>query len=179
MRIAALGCALLAAACGSSEPMSDWEKKNPDLLATPETAALPKPPPPPRKENLIEFYVAPTATFRYYIDAASLSVFYKQKEIRYVLVARSPSGVENVTYEAVRCNNQHRMLATGNPDGSWNLRASDWQEIPRRTATVPAVLRGQFFCPHNDPIQSVAEGVNALRLGAHPVVRVEQRNLGM
>ena len=178
MRTAALGCALLAAACGSTEPMSEWEKKNPEQLDTPQTA-LAKPPPPPRKENLIEFYVAPTATFRYYIDAASLSVFYKQKEIRYILVARSPSGVENVSYEAVRCTNQHRLLAIGNPDGSWNLRSGDWQEIARRTATAPAVLRGQFFCPHNDPIQSVAEGVNALRQGAHPVVRVEQRNMGL
>src|SRR5262245_46633610 len=158
--------------------MSDWERNNPDLIGSVQTEALPKPPAAPRKENLIEFYVAPTSTFRYYIDAASLSVFYKQKEIRYVLVARSPSGVENVSYEALRCTNQHRILAAGTPDGGWNVRPGEWQEIPRRTATVPAVLRSQFFCPHNDPIQSVAEGVNALRLGAHPVVYVEQKNRG-
>jgi CNP1-like family protein len=175
--VAALGVLLGVAACSMSEPTSDWERRNPDLAVMP-TEALPKPPPAPRRENLIEFYVAPTATFRYFVDAASLATFYKQKEVRYVMVARSPDGVDNVTYEALRCPNEHRILATGNSDGSWNVRRGDWQEIPRRTATAPAILRAQFFCPHNDPIQSQAEGVNALRLGAHPLVYVEQRPAG-
>jgi hypothetical protein len=40
---------------------------------------------------------------------------------------------------------------------------------------VPHVLARQFFCPHRDSIQSVAEGVNALKNGVHPLVYVEQR----
>ena len=174
---AALLCAALAAACSSAgEPMSDWERRHPELLGTPASTALPVPPAMPRKENLIEFYVGPTASFRYFIDAASLSVFYKQKEVRYVLVARSPSGVENVSFEAIRCPDMHRTFAVGDAGGKWSVRPSDWQAIQSRTALGwPSVLARQFFCPHRDPIQSAAEGVNALRLGAHPLVYVEQR----
>jgi len=174
---AALLCAALAAACSSAgEPMSDWERRHPELLGTPASTALPVPPAMPRKENLIEFYVSPTATFRYFVDGSSLAVFYKQREVRYVLLARSPSGVENVSYEAIRCADQHRVYAVADAGGKWSMRPSGWQPIPRNTETGwPSVLARQFFCPHRDPIQSVAEGVNALRLGAHPLVYVEQR----
>jgi hypothetical protein len=178
MRRAAAAAALaLAAACESGpQQMSDWERKNPELLATQESAATPKPPPAPRKENLIEFYVGPTATFRYFIDAASLSVFYKQKEIRYVVIARSPSGVDNVSYEALRCTGEHRTIAVGQSDGAWRERAGDWMPVRPGTGWASVLMR-QFFCPHNDPIQSVREGVEALRLGAHPLVYVETRPL--
>jgi hypothetical protein len=175
---AALFCAALAA-CSSTDPISDWERRHPDLAGTAESKAMPAPSAMPRKENLIEFYVGPTATFRYFIDAASLSVFYKQKEVRYVLVARSPSGVENISYEAIRCPDMHRILAVGDASGKWNMRPSEWQAIEVRTSRGwPSVLSSQFFCPHRDPIQSVAEGVNALRMGAHPAVYVEQNNRG-
>jgi len=177
---AALLCAAALAACSSAEPMSDWERRNPAQLGTAQTAQLPEPPAPPRKENLIEFYVGPTASFRYFIDAASLSVFYKQKEIRYVLVARSPSGVENVSFEAIRCPDAYRIFAVGDGSGKWTERAGEWQPIQSRTGLGwPSVLARQFFCPHRDPIQSVAEGVDALRRGAHPAVYVEQHNRGL
>jgi hypothetical protein len=177
---AALAGAALLAACGSGpQQVSDWERRNPELLATPETAAVPAPPAMPRKENLIEFYVGPTATFRYFIDGSSLGVLYEQREVRYVLLARSPSGVENVSFEAIRCPDMHRVYAVAEAGGKWSVRPSEWQAIQSRTALGwPSVLARQFFCPHRDPIQSVAEGLNALRLGAHPAVYVEQFNRG-
>jgi hypothetical protein len=178
---AALAAAVLLAACSSSnqQGISDWERSHPEAVATAEPAAAPTPPPMPRKENLIEFYVSPTATFHYFIDGTSLQVFYKQREIRYVLVARSPSGVENVSFEAIRCPDAHRIYALGTDDGKWGGRSTDWQEIQKNTARGwPYVLARQFFCPHRDPIQSVAEGVNALRSGSHPQVYVEPRPVG-
>jgi hypothetical protein len=176
-RLAALAGAALLAACGSSGPQqqSDWERQHPELLATPETAKAPVLPAPPRAENLIEFYLAPTATFRYYIDSASLTALYRQKEVRYVLVARSPNGVENVSYEAIRCTGQHRVIATGNADRSWNARPTEWRDIPRQTdLSTPSLLKRWYFCPHNDPIQSSAEGVDALRRGGHPMVYLKE-----
>lgn len=178
MRAAAVLCAALAA-CSSTQPMSDWERNHPEQLGTVQTERLPAPPALPRKENLIEFYVSPTATFRYFIDAASLSVLYKQKEVRYVLVARSPSGAENVSFEAIRCPDMHRIYAVGDASGKWSVRPGEWQEIQRRTGLGwPSVLAREYFCPHRDPLQSAAEGVEALRLGGHPLVRTEQKNLG-
>jgi len=172
-RLAAPAVVALLAACGSSGPQqqSDWERQHPELLATPETAKAPTPPPPPRAENLIEFYLAPTATFRYFIDSASLTALYQQKEVRYVLVARSPNGVDNVSYEAIRCTGQHRVIATANADRSWNARGTEWRDIPRQSdLSPPSLLKRWYFCPHNDPIQSSAEGVDALRRGGHPMV---------
>jgi CNP1-like family protein len=174
---AAVLCTALAA-CGSGQQVSDWERRNPELVGGREAAPAPTPPPMPRKENLIEFYVGPQATFRYYIDAASLSALYKQKEVRYLLVARSPSGVENLSYEAIRCPDMHRIYAVGDAD-KWSVRPSEWQDIQRRTGLgVPGVLAREYFCPHRDPLQSAAEGVDALRRGGHPLVYTEPRSLG-
>ena len=170
MRVAALLLAALAA-CSSTQPMSDWERANRDLLAPPEATTTPTPPPYPRRDNLIEFYVGPTTSFRYFIDSASLNTLWKQGEIRYVLVARSPSGVDNVSFEALRCAGQSRIFATGNTDGTWSVRPTEWRDLPRQSDTMAAArLRRQFFCPHNDPIQSNAEGIDALRRGGHPMV---------
>ncbi|HEX6690640.1 MAG TPA: CNP1-like family protein [Burkholderiales bacterium] len=175
-RAAALLAAAALAACGATQEVSDWERANPEKLdsaATSPTAV--NPPPLPRAENLTEIYISATATFRYFVDRSSLAVNYKQREIRYVLLARSPSGVENVSYEAIKCPSLHRIYAVGS-DGKWVMRGLDWQPIMRSTAvTVPHVLARQFFCPHRDSIQSVAEGVNALKNGVHPLVYVEQR----
>jgi hypothetical protein len=176
---AALACAALLAACSSaSEPMSDWERNNRERLAPAQTAAAIAPPAYPRDQNLIEYYQSATATMRYYIDAASIDALWKQGEVRYTLVARSPSGARNVSFEALRCASPgtYRVIATGNSDGSWNTRSGEWREIVRRAdLEAQSTLKRQFFCPHNDPIQSSAEGVDALRRGAHPLVYVEQQ----
>ena len=176
-RAAALLAAAALGACGETAQVSDWERNHPELLATPASIAAPPPQPPayPRRENLVEFYVSPTETFKYFIDASTLGVEYKQREVRFTQVARSPSGVENVTFEAIKCPDLHRIYAVGS-DGRWSQRGSDWREMPRTTGVTPQrVLSRQFFCPHRDTIQSAAEGADALRRGAHPLVYVEQR----
>jgi hypothetical protein len=175
---AAVLCAALAA-CSSSEPVSDWERRNPELAGARDSAPPPAPPAMPRNVNLIEFYIGPASSLRYFIDAASLSVLYKQKEVRYVLVARSPSGAENVSFEAIRCPDMHRIYAVGDASGRWSVRPGEWREIQRRTGLgSPGVLAREYFCPHRDALQSAAEGVEALRQGGHPLVRTEQKNMG-
>jgi len=170
------GAALLGACSSATEPMSDWERNNRELLAPAQAAAAITPPAAPRDPNLIEFYQSATATMRYYVDAASVTALWKQGEVRYVLVARSPSGASNVSFEAIRCAGTYRVMATGNADGTWNTRSGEWREIVRRAdLEAQSTLKRQFFCPHNDPIQSSAEGVDALRRGAHPLVYVETR----
>jgi len=171
-RAAALACAALAGACSSAgTPMSDWERNNRELLAPSQPAAAITPPAYPRDENLIAFYQSAVATMRYYVDAASVQALHKQGEVRYVLVVRSPSGASNVSYESIRCAGTYRVIATGNSNGTWNTRAGEWREIVRRAdLEAQSTLKRQFFCPHNDPIQSSAEGVDALRKGGHPMV---------
>jgi hypothetical protein len=179
LRRVALFAAALAAGCSSGprQEMSDWEKQHPEAVARAEAQPdAPTPPPFPRKENLIEFYLSATATFRYFIDAASLQALYDKREIRYVLIARSPSGVDNVSFEALRCPDIFRIYAVGGGDGKWTTRAGDWQPTERRSDRgVQSTLAREFFCPHRDPIQSAAEGVNALRNGSHPQVYDDPR----
>ncbi|MFY9316966.1 MAG: CNP1-like family protein [Burkholderiales bacterium] len=122
----------------------------------------------PKNENLIEFQVANTSSFRFYIDAASLSLS-PERIVRYTLIARSASGVANVSYEGMRCpENQYRIYAYGQ-DGRWVRQRSDWRAIePKPTQRWHQELSTNYFCLARGTILSVEEGLDALRRGGHP-----------
>jgi hypothetical protein len=131
---------------------------------------VPKLPPYPAADDLIEFVVSAADTFRFFIDRKSISVE-QGGVVRYTVVARSPAGAETVNYEGIRCKpGLYRVYATGRNDRTWNLRASaEWREIPLKVANRwYQSLRREFFCPQNTPIFDAAEGVDALRRGGHP-----------
>src|SRR4051812_48984981 len=174
----ALLLVVLLAGCGTrSEPLSDWERANAERLreGPEEQVALP---PYPRDANLREIYVSATTDFKYFVDPSTLSVAPKERIVRYVLVARSPSGVDNVSYEAIRCPDQYRVLAVGAGKEKWGGRSGDWRPIQRGSAlSWQYALARNYFCPHRDPIRSKDEGVYALEHGVHPAVQV-QRPMG-
>ena len=169
----------LLAGCGtpSSAPdaKSDWEKAHEaQLAANQKTAAAGIVPTPPNgRGELIEFSVAATAQseFRFFVDASTLSVD-NEGIVRYVLVARSPSGVENVSFEGMRCvTNEYRIYALGR-DGAWVGRPTDWRPIdPKTVSRWHNELARNYFCPQREPIGSAKEGVVALRQGGHPLTR--------
>lgn len=171
---------LLLAGCSGAQqqPMSDWERKNQERLGLtlPEDrAAIP---PYPKKEDLVEIYVSATTDFKYFVDASTLSVAPRERTVRYVLVARSANGVDNVTFEAIRCPDQYRVLAVGEGEGKWGGRQGDWRDIQRGSGrSWQYALARNYFCPHRDPIHSKDEGVYALEHGSHPAVEV-QRSMG-
>lgn len=122
--------------------------------------------------DLVEFEVSAATSFRFFIDARSLSVG-KDGVVRYALVARSSSGAETVTYEGIRCSAAtHRIFALGrSADRSWSRsRVSDWRPIRSKTVNrhVQALWQ-EYFCPQTVPISSREEGVEALRRGEHPL----------
>ena len=86
-------------------------------------------PPFPKEENLVEFYVGPTARFRVYVDAASFSV--NGDEVRFAHVVRTSGGATNVSYDGMRCSQYQRAIyASGRPDKTWaRARNSDWRLI--------------------------------------------------
>jgi CNP1-like family protein len=154
----------------ASGAKSDWEREQERREFTDGEVALPAP---PAKDGLIEFFVSSASTFRFYIDAKSLSVG-QDGVVRYTLVARSPSGAETVTHEGMRCSGQqalYRVYAFGN-DGKWSRNpGTDWKTVePKSVQRWHNALRGNFFCPARYPIQSAAEGLDALRRGGHPDV---------
>lgn len=164
--VLALGWAIPAAA--QFVPKSDWEEAQ-EQRDWRESDV--KPPAWPKREALIEFFVSGASSFRFFVDPASLSVA-ADGVVRYTLVARSGSGVENVSYEGIRCAaGMYKVFAFGN-DGQWRPIQSDWKLIePRAVQRWHNVLRSDIFCPHRQPIRSTAEGVDALRRGVHPLVK--------
>ncbi|MBV8031479.1 MAG: hypothetical protein JO035_08230 [Betaproteobacteria bacterium] len=127
---------------------------------------MPAAPAYPRNENLIKFFVTSASEFQYFIDRASIvpdGAF-----VRYVLVARSPSGADNVSFEMMNCHEpEYRSLARGAAEGKWVERPTPWRKIDG-TQRGQLVLYRDFFCPNGVPVHTVAEAVNALQRGGHP-----------
>jgi hypothetical protein len=151
----------------TSSGRSVWEEEQEKLGWKEADVRLP---PYPGESGLIEFPVSSDATFRFFIDPASLSVA-DDGVVRYTLVARSPSGVSNITYEGIRCSNKsYRVFAQG-AGGRWTPRDGEWREIQARTIQRwHNVLYFEFLCPRNRAIETAAEGVDALRRGGHPML---------
>jgi len=160
--------ALLAAGCGTRPvEQSEWERENRRAAPAEAQVELPAYPVPAR---LIEFEKSHAADFRYFIDPETLSVD-KEGVVRYVLVARSPSGVQNVTYEGLRCETaEYRFYAFGRADGSWSRARSDWRSL-QQSQPLQRVLYADYFCPQKVAILNAGEGVRALRDGGHPFAK--------
>lgn len=132
-------------------------------------------PPPafPREENLRDFYVSPTTTARYLVDASTLAPG-SDGIVRYVLVIRAAGGAQNISFEGIRCaENTWKLYATGGSDGQWRkARISEWRLIENQPVNrYHAALSHELFCPLGIPIATADEGRNALRLGEHPDAR--------
>jgi CNP1-like family len=155
----ALLLALLAAAC-SSKPKSesDWEREHQQAPAA--SDEQPAPPAFPSDANLLEFRVEDPDRFRYFVDRTSVSVE-KDGTVRYVLVARSPEGVQNVTYEALRCaSGENRVYAVGRSDHTWLPAAGGWRAI---NAPRHLTLYRDYLCPQGKPVRTSADAVRALQ----------------
>ena len=134
-------------------------------------------PPYPVTENLVRIYVSAATSFEFLVDAASVSVD-KDEVIRYTLIARSPSGVLNVSFEGMRCNTRERKLyAFGRADKTWmQARNAAWVRI--RDIGVNrqhAALADDFFCPERNPVRSTAEAVGGLKRGGVPAAQTIDR----
>ena len=161
------------AACGSAPAeKSDWERRQ-ETRGAP-AAELPVALPPyPRAANLIEFSVAAVQQFRFFVDTESISV--EGDIVRYALVARSEAGVDNVSYEGMRCGAaQVRQYALGR-DGAWARSAAPWRPIQQ--INWHYVLYREYFCPQAAPIANQRDGVTALRSGGHPNVRSHSQDI--
>ena len=126
-------------------------------------------PPPPKPQDLVEFYVSAGTDFRFFIDQKSLSVG-KDGVVRFTLLARSTTGAETVSHEGIRCSQgSYRVYAYGRQGTGWTERESDWRPLEVKTTQRwrNALLR-EYFCPMRTPIFDPAEGIDALRRGGHP-----------
>jgi len=160
---------LVLAGCSTrSAEQSEWERENRQPVSAVAEEQVPLPAY-PVSARLIQFDQDRGGDFRFFIDPTTLSVDDKGV-VRYVLVARSPSGVENASYEALRCAAaQHRVFALGRPGGTWARSRADWRPLDPGTRQLE--LYADYFCPQKVPIHNAAEGVRALEDGGHPFAK--------
>ena len=167
MRSCAFLFLALNAALSYAQIQSDWERANEDRLK--QSYERQVAPPPLDRSRLVEVKLHSLADsgFRYYVDWGSVSAD-EDRIVRYVLVARSAGGAENVTFEGLRCQGEYRVYAVGGPDGAWGGRPSEWRPIPRNPNAVQPALARQYFCPGRAAIRTSDEGQRAVRDGGHP-----------
>jgi CNP1-like family len=102
----------------------------------------------PKKDNLLTFYVSPTTTYNFAIDAASLSIG-SDGVVRYTLVATSGAGAENISYEGIRCqSSEKKIYALGHKDATWSRsRRDQWEPISHSTTNRQnAALEQDYLC---------------------------------
>lgn len=164
----ALAAFALQAAAQREVEKSEWEKAQERRGWTESEVKLPAF---PRTEGLIEFEVV-GGSFRFFVDPESLAVG-PDGVVRYTLIARSPSGYANITYEGIRCATvSYKVFAHGN-DSRWSSRDSDWRRIEAKGINASHhELRRSYFCPNGQAIETAAEGVDALRRRGHPAVSI-------
>jgi hypothetical protein len=156
----------VASASAVAQVKSDWERDNEERLKQSEEVVVA--PPPLDRASLVELELEVPTDFRYFVDVASLAVG-ADRVVRYALIARSPSGVESVTFEGLRCGGEYRVYAVGQPGGGWSGRPGQWRPVPRDARVGQNLLLRRYFCPaRNTAIRDAAEGAGALRGGGHP-----------
>jgi len=150
---------------------SEWERQYDSRDSSETEVALPAPP----AGGLLEFFVSSASNFKFFIDPQSLSVG-ADDIVRYTLVARSRSGVENVSYEGIRCGNfSYRVYALAH-DAKWTRTQGDWITIERKNVQRwHEALAIEYFCPRGSRVSSTAEALEYLRLGGHPNFRRQPR----
>jgi hypothetical protein len=142
--------------------LSDWERQQGFREAPDVGVVLPAPP----KDGLIEFFVSSASSFKFFVDPQSISAG-TDGVVRYTLVARSRSGVENVSYEGMRCDNAtYKVYAIGS-GGGWSKQDSDWRRVESKNMQRwHAELYLRYFCVDGVIIRDPEEGRDALRRGA-------------
>jgi hypothetical protein len=139
--VAMLGAAAISPAQSLSEEDFDDENKPWQEIAI----HLPIP---PKAGDLLPVYVSATATQTFTVDAKSLTVG-PDGVIRYTLVATSPHGASNISYEGIRCRSfERKTYAFGQPDGGWTRsRRDQWEGIVQNAANRHhAILAKDYFC---------------------------------
>lgn len=129
-------------------------------------------PGPPKADSLRAFFVSSASPNEFLIDESSIAVG-ADGVVRYVLVIRSPSGVESVTFEGIRCANWgRRMYATGRTSGEWAAtRNGDWEPIVDNAYNRPrAALAQDYFCDGEAPPRNREEVLRRLRSGGGALI---------
>jgi CNP1-like family len=142
------------------------------LLATdPDWKESDAPPPPALNfKSLLPFEVSAVSNLTWALDPAALTIV-GDGLVRYVVVARSPSGVFNALYEVINCSNAEfktyaRMVGKESEvsDKAWVvLQDSQWKSMTAAPSKHALSLAKQGVCTGKTAAQTVAEIVTSLK----------------
>jgi len=120
----------------------------------------------PKAENLLVARIEAARTFQFLVDGSTIDIG-RDGVVRYVLVARSASGSENISFEGVRCETRERKLyAVGRPDKTWApSRNSAWIMYSISAVNHHAELAATFFCPNTLIARNASQVVDLLKSG--------------
>ena len=165
--------AIFLVACAGSEAPSESTRRSNDPVSTVQPKApwseVSSPLPPyPRTENLAEFQIAGTTSFRFFADLTSVRVD-ADRVVRYTVIARSASGIENVSFEGIHCaSGEYKVYAYGSTDDqAWILaRNPKWQAISSTSNNdLRNSLRRYYLCPKGLPHKNAKDAVAVLKGG--------------
>ncbi|MFC7408954.1 CNP1-like family protein [Hydrogenophaga atypica] len=130
-------------------------------------------PGPLQRSALIPFDMSTRTELQFSVDASSISVG-SDRVLRYVLVARSNSGAENILYEGLRCETgEARNYARWNPsEQRWvpYSGTTPWRPLSGVAASLPAArLAYLAFCEGRTPTEPMERLLADLRRGGKNV----------
>jgi hypothetical protein len=104
-------------------------------------------PPLPEEGALIEFRPRGSSSNRYYIDRDSVSLG-EDRVVRYTALVRSRNGVDNISYEGLRCKDaKYKVYAYGTPKGEWKeARGPQWRDVGVSVGNFRFSLFKDYLC---------------------------------
>lgn len=124
-------------------------------------------PPAPQAANLVPIEISQLTSNRFAVDLTSVE-YGDDGVIRYTIVITSPSGVQNVAYEGIRCATaERRTYAFGKADGTWRqARSSKWLRIEDNNMNRHhAALFKDYFCTTGGTVLDTKGARDALQNG--------------
>jgi hypothetical protein len=120
----------------------------------------------PKTEDLIKIPMVNMGSFEVAIDPRSIDNG-KDGVVRYVLIAKSNSGSENVSFEGIRCESRERKLyAIGKRDKTWaQVRNPAWTNYGANPHSYHFELANEYFCPDLKIVMTVTEALKNLKEG--------------
>ncbi len=125
-------------------------------------------PPPPMFDvkKLVIFDVSANSSLVYGIDPSTIRISKSDSLVRYVVVATSASGSQNIMYEGIRCSTgEFKTYARFSPEGRWNTVTNpQWKSLLDNMPSKHALrLARAGLCDSASPTLSVTEMVARLK----------------
>lgn len=118
-------------------------------------------------DRLIRFEVNPNSPLVYAVDPQTITLSPADRVLRYVVVARSPSGGRNVFYEGIRCATAEVKTYARHTGEAWVMMAEpQWAPMASRPSRHALMLSRQGACDHASTPMQPADVVRALRQSA-------------